>query len=64
MMWQFVAVQSPLLAQSGHGVVRCTCLLLTQSRHWRSQFNASEAARLSLVAGQASFDSCLKSQLH
>ncbi len=24
-------VKCPLLAQSGHGLVRCTCLLLTQS---------------------------------
>ena len=24
----------PLLAQSGHRLVRCTCLLLTQSGHW------------------------------
>ena len=25
--------QCPLLALSGHACVRCTCLLLTQSRH-------------------------------
>jgi hypothetical protein len=26
-------MQSPLLAQSGHRLVRCTCLLMTQSGH-------------------------------
>src|SRR4249920_1068616 len=28
------AASCPLLAHSGHRLVRCTCLLLTQSGHW------------------------------
>ena len=36
-----LVVRCRLLAQSGHGVLHCTCLLLTQSGH-RGRFPASE----------------------
>jgi hypothetical protein len=49
----------PLLAQSGHAELHCTCPLLTQSRHWRSQ-NGWEAVRYQTP----SFDSRLKRQLY
>ena len=33
MSWLVCTWQCPLLALSGHRLVRCTCLLLTQSGH-------------------------------
>ena len=51
----FLHCMSPLLAQSGHGLVRCTCLLLTQSRHLCAAFWFRSALR-SYVSDKAAED--------
>ena len=51
--------QCPLLAQSGHGLVRCTCLLLTQSGHW-----ASPMAHKTPLAASVVFVAAKRAALH
>ena len=43
---------SPLLAHNGHGLVRCTCPLLTQSGHWGRNLLLFSIANVAWFCGQ------------